>query len=114
MTHLCDMVQRNGPLTVQAAYSTENTMGIIARRVMSGTNVAQQTMKKITALQSITSTLASCKQENLSQPFINLISSLFPKLCSPKRLLNLKTFSSSYTPTQIEMDLLSPLDQKET
>src|SRR5699024_9690380 len=36
--HLCDMVERYGPLPVQSAYSTENTMGIIVRRVMTGSN----------------------------------------------------------------------------
>ncbi|KAI2810420.1 hypothetical protein BLOT_001581, partial [Blomia tropicalis] len=46
LKHLPVMVQTYGPLPVQSAYSTENTMGHLAERVMTGTNVSHQFLNK--------------------------------------------------------------------
>lgn len=79
LKHLPVMVQTYGPLPVQSAYSTENTMGHLAKRVMTGTNVSHQVMKKVMTFQSITSTCLN-NMDKYSYPFMELLDTYIPKL----------------------------------
>lgn len=79
LEHLPRMVQLYGPLPVQSAYFTENTMRIISRRVKSGKNVSQQVCKKIVNHQATVS-FCSSNVHNCSIDFLGQMAELFPKL----------------------------------
>ena len=118
LNHLCDMVERFGPLSVQSAYSTENTMGIIVRRVMTGTNVSQQVANKILSLVSV---ISECSRSlaHRSQPFLEQFQTYFPKLasivCRCENKVN--SLATEYDPTEEELSLLQklgPIEEGET
>ncbi|KAI2795351.1 hypothetical protein BLOT_016853 [Blomia tropicalis] len=79
LEHLPLMVKLYGPLPIQTAYFTENTMGIIAKRVKTGTNVPQQVLKKIINYQTIVS-FTTVNNTDCSIEFINQVDDLMPKL----------------------------------
>lgn len=106
--HLCEMVRNYGPLPIQSAYFTENVMGLVSKRVKTGSNVSQQVIKKMVTYQSIVSSCSS-NLEHCSQRFLNTLSSYLPKLFSI--LPNCKMFASQFIPSDTESALLSSSEQ---
>lgn len=79
IVHLPEMVELYGPLFVQSAYSTENTMGLIAKQVHAHKNVAQQVAKKMIRFQSI---LSYCQdtEKQFSYAFQQKLNEYIPAL----------------------------------
>ena len=103
LAHFLDMVKNYGPLPVQTAYFTENTMGLIAKRVKTGTNVTQQVMKKFLTYQSI---ISSCRNNtsHMSEMFLKSLYNYMPKLCPNNTPI--KVFQEVYKPIGAENKLL--------
>lgn len=103
IVHLPKMVELYGPLFVQSAYSTENTMGLIAKQVHAHKNVAQQVANKMIRLQSILSYCHGSEKEfsyAFQQQLHEYIPSLRPTLPT---ILEMK---KSYLLTDIEQTLV--------
>ena len=109
--HLSDMVKLYGPLPIQAAYFTENTMGLISKRVKTGTNVTQQVMRKCLTYQSVVSTCNN-KNINFSQLFLKNLNSYLPKL-SPIDF-NVNSLALEYIPKADELALFGTVGDNET
>ena len=105
LTHLPDMVDCYGPLPVQTGYYTENTMGLIARRVKTGTIVSQQVMNKFITYQSVVSACSN-NLDSLSSDFRECLYFHLPKLSSSPP--NFKSFEQPYHPSGQELSLLKP------
>lgn len=109
INHLCQCIANYGPLPVQTAYFTENTMGLISRRVMTGTNVSQQVMKKCITYQSVVSSCTN-SQHQYSKLFLERLHDYFPKI-SPLNNLKVRTGQTECTLTEQEALLLTPYTQ---
>jgi hypothetical protein len=94
------------PLPIQSAYYCENSMGIIASRVQTGTLVAEQVMKKMSTQQSVVSYCAS-KLDTCSQPFLRSLYRYMPKLCA-NASVKCKSFAASFVPTDEMLSLIRP------
>ena len=109
LCHFPEMINNFGPLPVQSAYFTESTMGVIAKRVKTGTNIPQQVMLKMITFQSIISSCIS-KISSCSVPFLQSLYQYLPKICPiPKKT---KTHLQPFKPNEQERLALNTTDEQ--
>lgn len=106
LIHLPDCVEKYGPLLSWSAFQTENTMGILARRVMSETNVATQVLKKIAGTASIM-LICSLEINQFGQDFREFALRRFPSLIGVSTEFTKCTMVESHSLTNTEWQRVS-------
>lgn len=81
LAHFPNMVQWFGPLTVQSAYPTESTYGVLASLVKTNIHISQQVCNKFISRYEVMS-ICSRIITTCSTPFLERFNYYFPKMCS--------------------------------